>query len=125
MADRSLVEAVDLQLDPVVAALADQVVLEQARGVVGEVSTAEVRMDRDPADVRDPAADVPPLPEQRTGAVAVQLDDEQAALLRVALELLGDPVSLVAAAGSQERAHVLAGVEAGQKVEVVGLGGTE
>ena len=66
-----------------------------------------------------------PLPEQRAGAVAVQLDDEQAALLRVALELLGDPVSLVAAAGSQERAHILVGVEAGQEVEVVGLGGTE
>ena len=53
---RALVEAVDLELDPVEAELADQVVLEQARGVVGEPSAAEAWMDGDAADVCDPAA---------------------------------------------------------------------
>ena len=121
----ALVEAVDLELDPVEAALADQVVLQEACGVVGEPAAAEVGMDRDAADVRDPAADVRPLPEHRAGAVAVQLDDEQAALLGIALELLGDPVPLVAAAGGQERADGLVGVEVGEEVEVVRLGATE
>ena len=60
-----------------------------------------------------------PLPEHRAGAVAVELDDEQAALLRVALELLGDSVPLVPAAGGEERADGLVGVEAGEEVEVV------
>ena len=98
MALRPLVEAVDLELEPVEATFADQVVLQAPRGVVGEPAAAEVRVDRDPADVRDPATGVRPLPEHRTGAVTLQLDDEQAALLRVALELLGDPVPLVASA---------------------------
>ena len=74
MADRPLVEAVDLQLEPVVAAFADQVVLEQAGGVVGEPAAAEVGMDRDPADVRDPAPDVRPLARTRARALAVELD---------------------------------------------------
>ena len=42
---RPLVEAVDLELDPVEAALVDQVVLKPAGGVVGEVTAAEARVD--------------------------------------------------------------------------------
>ena len=125
MALRTLVEAVDLELDPVEATLADQLVLQETCGVVGQPAAAEVGMDRDPARVRDPAADVRPLPEHRARSVPVQLDDEQPALLRVALELLGDSFRLIPAAGGQERADGLVGVEAGEEVEVVRSGATE
>ena len=43
MALRALVEAVDLELDPVEAALVEQVPLEEPRRVVGEPAAAEAR----------------------------------------------------------------------------------
>ena len=55
---RALVEAVDLELEPVEAELADQVVLEQAGGVVGDAAAAEGGVDGEAADVDDPAAAV-------------------------------------------------------------------
>ena len=53
---RPLVEAVDLELDPVEAALVDQVPLEESRRIVGEPAAAEARMDGEAADVDDRAA---------------------------------------------------------------------
>ena len=125
MANGSLVEAVDLELDPVEATLADQVMLEQARGVVGEPAATEAGMDRDASDVRDPAADVRPPPEQRARTLSVELDHEQPALLGIAFEVLGDAVPLVPAGGGEKRAHVVVGVEVGEEVEVIGLGGSK
>ena len=122
---RALVESVDLELEPVKAALPDQAVLQQPRGVVGEPAAAEVGINRDPADVRDPAADVRPLPEHRAGTLSVELDHKELALLGIAPELLGNAVPVVAAGGGQERADVLAGVEAGEEVEIVLLGATD
>ena len=55
---RPLVEAVDLELDPVEAALVDQVALEEPRRVVGEPAAAEGGMDGEAADVDDPATPV-------------------------------------------------------------------
>ena len=54
----TLVEAVDLELEPVQAALEDQVSLQQAGGLVGEPAAAEARVDGEAADVGDPAAAV-------------------------------------------------------------------
>src|SRR2546428_2489620 len=53
-----LVEPVHLELEPVVAKIEDQVTLEEACGAVGEAPSAEVRMDGERAEVRDPAAAV-------------------------------------------------------------------
>ena len=75
---RPLVEAVDLELDPVEAELADQVALQQAGGVVGEPAAAEARMHGDAAGVGDPAAAVLALPRHRAGALAAVLDDRAA-----------------------------------------------
>ena len=54
--DGALVEGVDLELEPVEAELAEQVALEQPRRLVGEPAAAEVRVDREPAEPRDPVA---------------------------------------------------------------------
>ena len=107
------------------AAFADQVVLQEAGGIVGEPAAAEGGIDRNAADVGDPAPDVRPPPEHRARALPVELDHEQPALLGIALEVLGDSVPLVAARGREERADGLVGVEALQEVEVVRLGATE
>ena len=54
--DGALVEAVDLELEAVEAELAEQVALEEPRSLVGEPAAAEVGVDREPAEPRDPAA---------------------------------------------------------------------
>ena len=122
---RALVEAVDLQLDPMEAELADQVVLQQAGGVVGEPAAAEAGMHGEPAHVRDPAAAVAELPAHRAGGLAVELDDEETAALRLLGDLLGDPVPVVGAGSGEEGAHVLVGVELDQELEVALAGGAD
>src|SRR5205814_2232164 len=54
--DRAFVEAVALELDPVVAELAEEKLDEQARRRVGEAPAAKARMDGEPLEPRDPAA---------------------------------------------------------------------
>jgi hypothetical protein len=83
---RALVEAVDLELEPVVAEVEDQVPLEQPRGLVGETTAAEVRMHRERAEVRDPAALVGDLEAHQPGRLPVELDHEAAELLRLRCE---------------------------------------
>src|SRR6185436_15931573 len=121
----ALVEAVDLELEPVEAALADQVVLQEPRCLVGEPAAAEVGVDRDAAQVRDAAARVRLLPEHRACPLAVELDYEHATLLGIALELLQDPVPLIAAAGREERANGLVGIKSREEVQILRLGGAK
>ena len=56
MLDRALVEAVDLELEPVVAEVVDEVALEDPGGLVGDPAAAVVGVDGQAAQARDPAA---------------------------------------------------------------------
>src|ERR671933_308655 len=86
---RPLVETVDLELQPVVVEVEDEVSVEHARRLVGHPPPAEVRMHREPVEVRDPAAavrhperhapgELPPPPRP-----VLDLDHEAAVLLRL------------------------------------------
>src|SRR6266536_1052917 len=113
VAQGSLVEAVDLELEPVVAQLEEEVALEEARRPVREPPATEVGVDRQRAEVRDPAAAVGEVEahQPRTVPVAavLDLDHEAAELLR--LRLVGLDLLV---------AHQL-----DQEVEIGGLGPAE
>ena len=76
--DRPLVEAVDLELEPVVAEVLEQVPLELPRRLVGDVPAAEVRMDGEATEPGDPASAVLDLEAHDAGALPVDLDEEPA-----------------------------------------------
>src|SRR5207302_9407855 len=52
----TLVQAVDLELEPVEPELVEQMKLEQSRRLVGQPAAAEVRVDGKAAQARDPAS---------------------------------------------------------------------
>src|SRR5665213_2434547 len=72
--DRALVEAVDLQLDPVQVEVDEQMALELAHGLVADPAAAEARMDREPPRLRDPAALVDEAEADRACTLAAGLD---------------------------------------------------
>src|ERR687884_1680624 len=80
VAHRPLVEAVDLELQPVVVEVEEEVPVEHARGLVRNPPAAEVRVHRKPAQVRDPAPTVLHLELHGPGALparpVVDLDHE-------------------------------------------------
>src|SRR6185312_11986026 len=120
-----LVEAVDLELQPVKAELVDQVLLEEARRLVGEPPAAEVGMHRQGAEVRDPAPRVRDLEAHQAGRLAVGLDHEAAELLRLglrALDLLEQPVAVARPHDRHERVDVLVRHQLEQEVDVARLG---
>src|SRR6266516_1754190 len=65
VAERALVEGVDLELEPVQAEVDEQVPLELPGGVVRDSATAEVRVDGEPAQARDPRPGVRQLEAHR------------------------------------------------------------
>src|ERR671929_1798334 len=69
VAHRPLVEAVDLELQPVVVEVEEEVPVEHARGLVGEPPPAELRMHREPEQMGDPAAPVRHLERHAPGAL--------------------------------------------------------
>ena len=85
--DRALVEAVDLELQPVEVELEQQVALKEPRGLVGEPAATELGMDREPAEIRDAVALVGDVEAHQAGtppfAVLLDLDHEAAGLLRL------------------------------------------
>src|SRR5436853_6959145 len=56
VAHRALVEAVDLELQPVVVEVEEEVPVEHPRRLVRQAPPAEVRVHREPEKMRDPAA---------------------------------------------------------------------
>src|ERR687884_171647 len=94
VAHRPLVEAVDLELQPVVVEVEEEVPAEDARRLVGEPPPAELRMHREPEQVRDPAPAVRHLERHAPGALpararsVVDLDHEAPVLLRLTRRLL-------------------------------------
>ena len=83
---RALVEAVDLELQPVEAEVDQEVALQQPRRVVADAAAAEVRVHGEPADVRDAGAAVDELEVDRAGALAVDLDHEEPERVGLAAE---------------------------------------
>src|ERR671939_1924633 len=67
VAHRPLVEAVDLELQPVVVEVEEEVPVEHPRRLVGHPPPAEVRMHREPVEMRDPAAAVRHLERHAPG----------------------------------------------------------
>ena len=123
MALSALVEAVDLELEPVEAAFADQVVLQKACGVVGESAAAEVGMDGEAAQLRDAAALVRDGEAHDACASAVELDDEASEVLRLALGALDLLEQLVARRGSsrgEERVDIVVARQRDEELDVVG-----
>ena len=70
-----LVEAVDLELEPVEAELVEEMSLEEPRGLVRDLPAAEVRVDGEATEVGDPVRP-PRLEAHDAGTVAVHLDHE-------------------------------------------------
>ena len=77
---RPLVELVDLELEAVVAEVEEEVTLQLVGRLVGEPAAAKVRVDGQPAEVRDPAAPVSLLELHHPGQLPVLLDHEDAEL---------------------------------------------
>ena len=79
-------------------------------------------MDGEAAEVRDPAADVRALEAHRPGALAVDLDQEDAERVRVGLrarDLREDLVATLRSHGGEERLDVLVRHELDEEVGVV------
>src|SRR6266511_1636835 len=132
VAQGSLVEAVDLELEPVVAQVEEEVALEEARRPVREPPAAEVGVDRQRAEVRDPAATVGDLEAHRAGAppfaLLLHLDQEAPELLRLrlrAVDLLQEPLSVARPDHGEEGLDLLVAHQLDQEVEVAGLGSPE
>ena len=117
---RALVEAVDLELEPVVAALADQVPLQEAGGVVGRRAAAEVGMDGEPAQRgRSGCAG-----SSRSQAIAPARSPSSSTTSRPPSSGSRSTCSATSSrsyepAGGEERPDVLVGVELGEEVDVV------
>src|SRR2546428_4353025 len=86
--DRALVEAVDLELDPVESKVDEQVTLEAARHLVAEPPPAEARMDREASGLGDPAALVASVEPDAARSLTVDLDHEPAERVGLALGAL-------------------------------------
>ncbi len=122
---RALVEAVDLELEPVVAKLEKQVALKKPGRLVGSTTTAERRHDREPADASDAAALVHTLEAHRTCALAADLDDEAAERLGLRERALHLGRHLLAPAGApaaEERLDVRVVDELDEELDIGGAG---
>ncbi len=118
---RTLVEAVDLELQPVETEVADQVALECASGDVGHMLPTEVGVDRESSEVGDPAPDVRALEAHRSGGRAVDLDHEDAERVRLDLRALHFRTDLVVAPRPDRgeiRLDLLVGHEVDEEVHV-------
>ncbi len=119
---RPIVEPVDLELEPVVAEIQNEMPLQEARGLVGHALPTEVRMDGQALEVSDPRTAVLLLEAQHTCAGAVQLDDEAAVRRRLTLRSLDlrlDPSAVAARPAGEEGLYVLVIHELEEEVEVV------
>src|SRR5437588_3383582 len=84
---RALVEAVDLELEPVVVEVEEEVSVEHPRGLVRDSPAAEARMDGEPAEMCDPAPAVLHLELHASGELppraVVDLDHEPPVVVRL------------------------------------------
>jgi len=122
----TLVEAVALELETVEPEVAEQVALQLPRRLVGDPVAAEIRVCREAAEIRDPAAPVRQVEPHRAGPLPLApvrgLDHEAAALERLplrALDLLQHGFPVARPACRHERHHVRVAGEHEQAVEIV------
>ena len=123
MSDRAVVEPVAGELETVVAELEDQVPLEHPCRLVGDAATAESGMHGEPADVGDSVRLTQLVERHHPGALAVDLDDHPAGLLRLAqrtLDLGSDRRRVARVTPAEERLGLLVGVELNKPIHVVG-----
>ena len=100
-----------------VAEVEENVTLELAGRIVGDPAAAEVRVDGEPAEVRDPAAPVALLELHHPGELPVLLDHEDAELGRLthgALDPLERRLAPFRPDGGEERRDLLV-VERGRR----------
>src|SRR6185295_12069616 len=83
MAERALVEGVDLDLQSVEVELADQVALELARSLVADALTPVGGRDREGAHGGDRGASVDALPGRGSHPLALDREDHHAEVLRL------------------------------------------
>ena len=118
---RPLVEAVDLELDPVEAELVDQVALEAAgrpRRRGGGRGSRDGRRGRRRATIRLRRLRQLPAPSRRRARRRARRSIDAAAPPDPARSSATTPVAVVGPGGGEERAHVLVGVELDEEVDV-------
>jgi hypothetical protein len=120
--DRALVEAVDLQLDPVEPEVDQEVPLELAGRLVAETTTSEAGREREAAGLGDSVPLVDAVEGDGAGALAVDLDDEPAerlGLVRRVLDLCEHRVGRVGCSTAEKRPRLLIEQQLAQEVGVV------
>ena len=128
MLDGALVEAVDLELQPVVAEIRDEVALQSVGGIVGDPAAAIGGMDGEPFEMGDPRAAIGELEPHRAGPFSVVLDHKAAEVVRLALRALdlhGDVGAILRRDGTEERFDVLVTDELVEEVHVVRVRSTD
>src|ERR671923_2097411 len=119
---RSLVEAVDLELQPVIAEVADQVSLQRAGRLVGDALPAEVRVDGEPLEPRDPRPMVGHLEAHHARAGPVDVDHEASVARWIGyrtLELVRQGGAVARRPAAEKRLDVLVVHEVDEEVEIV------
>jgi hypothetical protein len=125
MPDRTIVEPVGGELEPVVAELQEQVLLEESRRVVRDTTAAKVGMDCEASEPRNSVRLAPLFESHRAGARTVAFDDEPAEPLRLArrpFDLGGDAIPVEGTPGAEERLRLLAVEQVDEPVDVFGGG---
>ena len=106
---RPPVEPVDLELEPVVAEIPNEMALQQARRLVGHALPTVVRMDRQTLEVSDPRAAVLNLEAHHSRTSAIHLDHKAPVRRGVPLgsfDLGGDRVVAESRPPAEEGLHV-------------------
>src|SRR3954468_17203967 len=119
---RTLVEGVDLELEPLVAEIEEHVPLELTCRFVGDATPSESRLDRQTFEPRDLRAAVCDLEAHRPRSLAVRLDHEPAEILRLgvgALDLAEQALAIESRTTAEERLDIIVVDEPVEKVEVV------
>jgi hypothetical protein len=122
---RPFVETVDLELEPVVAEIPNEMALQQSGRVVGHALPTVVRMDCETLEVSNPRTAVLHLEAHYARTSTVHLDHEapvRSGILSRPFDLGRDRIVVASRAPAEERLHVFVVHELDQEVEIVQTG---
>jgi len=121
---RPFVEPVDLELEPVVAEIPNEMALQQSGRLVGHALPTVVRMDCETLEVSDSRTAVLHLEAQHARTSTVHLDHEAPVRRGIPLRPfdLGRDRIVVAGRSPEERLHVFVIHELDEEVEIVQTG---